>query len=106
MTIGPNRVACAGCDLPIDSGDEYFREDSRWFFHKGCLGRPDRKALRARVYVLRAKFNSYNVGDRPMSPPARLIRELFDAEAALARSITDDDRTPSIGPDVEAEEHK
>lgn len=34
---------------------------------------------------LRAKVEAYNVGDRPMSPPAKMLSELLDAESAVRR---------------------
>ena len=37
--------------------------------------------LQGLVYRLRERFRSYDGGDRPMSPPARRIQELCDAEA-------------------------
>lgn len=43
-----------------------------------------RASLQADVSRLRERFQSYDGGDRPMSPPAALMQELFDAEAALA----------------------
>lgn len=42
------------------------------------------RELRERVARLQARFSSYDVGDRPMSPPVRLIREVCEAEAALS----------------------
>lgn len=38
-----------------------------------------------RVDRLRAKVESYDGGDRPMSPPVALLQELADAEAVLRR---------------------
>lgn len=40
-------------------------------------------AARARVDELRERFNAYDVGDRPMSPPAELQRELREAGERL-----------------------
>ncbi len=45
--------------------------------------------LRVHVSALRERFASYDGGDRPMSPPASLIRELAEAEAKL--EMIDDD---------------
>jgi len=39
--------------------------------------------LRDRVAVLDQRFRSYDCGDRPMSPPVKLIRELVEAGAEL-----------------------
>lgn len=39
-------IDCAGCGGEIKSGDEYFRENSRWFFHKKCLHLPDNKEIK------------------------------------------------------------
>jgi len=43
--------------------------------------------LRARVLTLRARVESYSGGDRPPAPPARLLRELRDAERDLQDAI-------------------
>lgn len=47
----------------------------------------DISELRERVYELRRKFESYSGGDRPMSPPVKLIRELAEAEVALEMAL-------------------
>jgi hypothetical protein len=39
--------------------------------------------LRRRVGELRTRVQAYDGGDRPMSPPVRLLQELWDAEDAL-----------------------
>lgn len=41
------------------------------------------KATQTLIDTLRAKIESYDGGDRPMSPPVRLLRELREAEAVL-----------------------
>lgn len=46
---------------------------------------PEVHAARERVSRLNQRFTSYDGGDRPMSPPVSLIRELAAAEADLAR---------------------
>lgn len=49
-----------------------------------AAARADLAELRERVAELRRRFESYAGGDRPMSPPVRLIRELASAEAELS----------------------
>lgn len=41
------------------------------------------KELRSQVDELQRKFETYGYGDRPQSPPVKLIRELREAERAL-----------------------
>lgn len=43
----------------------------------------DIEKAEAEVFRLRARFESYGGGDRPMSPPAALMSELFEAEERL-----------------------
>lgn len=50
--------------------------------------------LQARVDKLNEKFRSYDGGDRPMSPPAKLMRELFDAEKELSEARLAEKRGP------------
>lgn len=45
------------------------------------------EAARERVSQLNQRFTSYDGGDRPMSPPVSLMRELAAAEADLARLV-------------------
>ena len=43
----------------------------------------DIEQARQRVSDLRARVESYDGGDRPMSPPVALLRELYAAEDRL-----------------------
>lgn len=43
----------------------------------------DIEQARRRVSDLNARIEGYNVGDRPMSPPVALLRELYAAEDRL-----------------------
>ena len=66
---------------------------------------PDLAALCARRDRLRARFASYNGGDRPMSPPVALIRELAEVEAQIeaAKDATPDaPHTHPLSPEDEA----
>lgn len=47
-----------------------------------------KEALRTALPYLREKTTAYNVGDRPMSPPAHLLRDEMQVEAALDRVKT------------------
>lgn len=52
-------------------------------------------SARARVSELRERFESYSGGDRPQSPPASLLRDLFAAEReveALMKSLLEPQR--------------
>lgn len=43
----------------------------------------DIEQARQRVAELTARIEGYSVGDRPMSPPVALLRELYAAEDRL-----------------------
>jgi hypothetical protein len=52
----------------------------------------ERRQLQERIDELRKRFASYDGGDRPMSPPVRLIRELCDAEERMREMRAEDAR--------------
>lgn len=56
---------------------------------------PTRAELQAEVDRLSERFESYGGGDRPSSPPAQLLRDLFDAREALRQHGTTQESPPA-----------
>ena len=50
----------------------------------------DTDAMRKRLEELEARFQSYDGGDRPQSPPMDFLRDILELRAQLARG----DREP------------